>query len=1028
LREKNNWIGESYRTGKMQTFLDVYLFDVARRQGKWTGGVEDLKDQEDIVDLVDESDIEELAAEEDETDTKREYNLSMNLFIKAYVNNDLNAIERLSYSNDSLYEDALLIKRNKKMAMRMDSLGHIRSMVFAVGAAHLPGDKGLIALLKEKGFTVEPVFASKKIKAKDYKVADISLPWQDVKDDAGFYTATMPGKPGDLTLYDLITMKMYFDVFGSTIYMTAALKTPYSAHMTDSVFNVVSSYYFGDGSYAKGKQVTINGVHGKELFSAKDNYSHGYLLSNDGILYMVIGMSMKADTSAAKSINRFIHSFTILQRTPGDNSNAFTYINTSKAFQVDVPTQPKPAGDMMDASTDSTTNREINIVTDPVSGAYLLFGTNEAAKGYDIINDSSLFSSIKESQKEKFLQLSTDTMYLKDGHLCLDFAGMLAQAPLMMRTHYESRGNRWYVQVALYDTAKPNSSTEQFFNSFKLLDYTASGWNNYTSADNVFSTWAPLNITLEKKPAYGDTTYSYETYDTSRADSYGVAAYKFSKYYWQNSDSALWDKMIDESVQYSDSLLSKKPVRNGEANGYEILMQQQGSQNIKRIRMLLNGNKIYKLYTVQAAAEINNANNNKYFDDFRFNAIEPHNNLLVSKAAVVLNDISSADSVTRTRALAHLSISPFTKNELPLLHAALLKTYTEEEDDDDDDKTKLVLKNIIIKLKDTSSYSFAKNNYATADDETKNILLVIMASFPTKENFNEIKNIVLNQPPHTAPGYSLINLFSDSLSLTAGIFPDLLPLMKDTVMASFTINITNKLIDSGLIDKTLLQPYQENILQLSEKNYKALQRDPDNYDALNSELVDLLGKINTSAGNAMLGKWSSVNDLYLKMNAVLWLLRNKQTINVSAIQSLAKDKLTRTELYDSLKAYKKQNLFPSQYLTQKSFAESYVYIVGSDDDDPTDLTFLTQKVINFKGRQSRFFFYKITYGEGDDANYSLACAGPFHTDVKDVSSEDATGDLYYDENFDPANLSAQMDTLIKQMEDWYKWADEKKKE
>src|SRR4051794_28165132 len=62
LEEKNKWIGESYHTGKMQTFLDAYLFDVARRQGKWTGGVEDLQDQENLVDYaVDESDIEELA-------------------------------------------------------------------------------------------------------------------------------------------------------------------------------------------------------------------------------------------------------------------------------------------------------------------------------------------------------------------------------------------------------------------------------------------------------------------------------------------------------------------------------------------------------------------------------------------------------------------------------------------------------------------------------------------------------------------------------------------------------------------------------------------------------------------------------------------------------------------------------------------------------------------------------------------------------------------------------------------------------
>jgi uncharacterized protein YbaP (TraB family) len=373
LREKNKWIRDSYRTGKMQTFLDIYLFDIARRQGKWTGGVEDIQDQEGLTDLVDESDIEELALSEDDRNVKKEYKAFQNSFINIYLDNNLNAIDSISNLSDSLYEDALLVKRNKKMAMRMDSLGHIRSMVFAVGAAHLPGDKGLISLLKEKGFTVEPVFSSKKIKPGAYKVRDINLPWQDVKDEAGFYTASMPGKPGDLVLYGILTMKMYFDAFTSTAYITTALKTPYTQHMADSMLNGLASYYFGEGSYAKGKPVTIDGVPGKELFSTKQTYSRGYLLNKDGIMYIAIGISIKDDTSGASSINRFMQSFKILHNATGENTGAVNYVNNAKAYRLDVPAQPKPAGDMLTTQEDSTINRELNVVNDPANGAYLFF-------------------------------------------------------------------------------------------------------------------------------------------------------------------------------------------------------------------------------------------------------------------------------------------------------------------------------------------------------------------------------------------------------------------------------------------------------------------------------------------------------------------------------------------------------------------------------------------------------------------------------------------------------------------------------
>ena len=80
-REKNKWLAESYQKGKSPAMLDAYLFDLARRQGKWTGGVEDITDQEGLVGLVDESDIKQIASGNDGA-TKS----GMEKLIDAYVN------------------------------------------------------------------------------------------------------------------------------------------------------------------------------------------------------------------------------------------------------------------------------------------------------------------------------------------------------------------------------------------------------------------------------------------------------------------------------------------------------------------------------------------------------------------------------------------------------------------------------------------------------------------------------------------------------------------------------------------------------------------------------------------------------------------------------------------------------------------------------------------------------------------------------------------------------------------------------
>jgi uncharacterized protein YbaP (TraB family) len=1019
LNEKNKWIRQSFKNGKMQTFLDAYLFDIARRLGKWTGGVEDMKDQQGLTDLVDESDIEQIAIG-GSGDNMKEDNKNAEYLINAYIDNDLNKIDRISSSQDSLFEDALLFKRNKKMARRMDSLSQLRSMVFAVGAAHLPGGKGLIALLREKGFTVTPVFSSKKIKPSDYKVKEVPLTWYDVKDEQGLYKASMPGKPGDITFYGIMNMKMYFDIFSSTLYMTTAVKTPYSPKMADSVLGAMATYYFGN---AKGKPITINNIPGKEFISEKQNYSHGYLLFKDGKMYIALGLSTKSGRAGEPAINRFLHSFSITEKAP-DTSRIFTYTNKIKAYHLEVPGEPTSGDDYSKATKkDSGIVTKLNIASDPVTGAYFFFGTNEAAPGYNLENDSVMLVAIRASQLSKFKRMSMDTAYIKNGCRILDLAGMMAQAPLMMKARFQFRGNRWYGLVAIYDTAKDKSSVQRFFSSFTTLDYAPVKWDNHTAADNSFSTWSPTAFTYQpnKKDEDGNREWKYECYDSSRGDNYEIIANEFSKYYWQNSDSALWNEVTGR--YNSDSVIVKKKISNNGLKGYELALKANGSSNVKRLRFFLNNGKLYTLMALQAAGEINNENTNKFFESFHFTSIHPDTNVLVSKAALLLTDMGSPDSSVSCSAVKYLTIVPFTKEDLPLLHRALLKNYPEPGYSAGEIKNKL--KKIILNFKDPSSFIFAKNNYATANDTTRNLLLSIMASFPTEENYNDIKTLLLKQPPMVDPGYQFINPLSDSLQLTATILPDLLPLLKDTAMGPSLINLSNQLLDSGLVHKNIFKPYHPDILKLSGRELALLKEDPDNYSYYDYLLVDLMGKMNTPEFNAVLQKWSVLSTpSYIALQAVNSLLRNNQPINPVAIAALAKDNSSRIELYDTLKAYHKTNLFPAAYFTQKSFGESYAF-TADEDNTPAAVTYLLQKVINFKGRQSRFYFYKLTFHDGDDTTYSLACAGPFNVNIQEVSSKDATGVIYYDEDFEQSEVQKQSASLIKQMEDWFEWSDKK---
>ena len=84
--------------------------------------------------------------------------------IRAFYAQDLNAImeamdEKMHNSCDGRpeEEDALIYNRNADWVTKMPALMAAKPTLFAVGAAHLPGEKGVLNLLRQAGYKVEGV-------------------------------------------------------------------------------------------------------------------------------------------------------------------------------------------------------------------------------------------------------------------------------------------------------------------------------------------------------------------------------------------------------------------------------------------------------------------------------------------------------------------------------------------------------------------------------------------------------------------------------------------------------------------------------------------------------------------------------------------------------------------------------------------------------------------------------------------------------------------------------------------------------
>ena len=97
-------------------------------------------------------------------DNDEYYALQMKELSAAYFAQDIQALwnvteEKMGNQCDTTpqEEEALIYGRNAAWAEKMLVMMGEASTLFVVGAAHLPGEKGVLELLKAKGYAVEAV-------------------------------------------------------------------------------------------------------------------------------------------------------------------------------------------------------------------------------------------------------------------------------------------------------------------------------------------------------------------------------------------------------------------------------------------------------------------------------------------------------------------------------------------------------------------------------------------------------------------------------------------------------------------------------------------------------------------------------------------------------------------------------------------------------------------------------------------------------------------------------------------------------
>ncbi len=1029
----------------MKASVDFYLYGLAKQQGKWLGGIEDVSDQIELKDELGKN-VDILYFIDKAADKKQ--NQTLEKLIEIYLSQNIDEVENVYGRKFSTARDLLLIRRNGKMASRIDSLAHIRNTFFAVGVAHLPGDSGLIELLHHKGFTVQPVFSYNKVVPEKYTFIPVNLPWIKFYEKDSAYTVEMPGKPSDLKIMgDALTLKVYSDLSNGMTYMTGFTFASINDSPAEKLERIVKSFAGKGFTKYSEKKIIKNDMEGMEVIAVREGLFYRlrfYTVKNKIFLLMAGGE--KKESLYTTGPEKFFKSFTANTMLEARPNNWVDYKYAEKAFEISFPTKPsidripfeKEGGSM---SVDSYSAIDIP------NNTFYMVAINETKKGYLITDDSLLFNSKTSYYKENDAIITNFRKFDFEGYNAISFNALMHKdgADLVSKVLVICRGNRSYTLVAITEKGREDfPDISRFFRSFQFTPSISATWLKQNGPANQFSTWAPSPLEVEEKDTAAteegvsneapSKANLYIAFDPHTVNSYYIYAEPLSKYYWAENDSSFFEEQstsvfIDSTNYYArnnpgnyDSLIYKKAVTNGTVKGVEVMVKNASRSYYKRIRILQHGDSTYQLYTMAPYAVITSENYNRFFNDFRFANEQLPTTIFANKVKLILADIHSTDSAIRSDAVEALVEARFTTADLPLLHKAYLEPYPLDTNDYRTVPDRLV--NIIRNLNDTSTIAFVKDNYATIPAGSEDIKIGMLDMLAAQKKLPAIlllKQYLLQDTFKSANANGLFYQLADSLLLAKALFPEVSRLYGDSVVGPGIIRVVTALIDSGLLEKDILKSNLSGVFLTAKKQLRDLQNNKEAYPPFRSFVTTALEKINTKESIELLRDFLKVKTIYIKNDIVLSLLRLNQAVPAEEIKKVAGDVYQRTEFYNALKKIGKEKVFPSAYLSQQHFAASYLANYGQDEDagDNIDLKFIAEKTATVKGVQSRYYLFKMTTVYDEETTSNLAVCGPFDMNKSKPEVKKEYGDMkiFYEEKFDPKTTNKLFENYIQELDE-----------
>jgi hypothetical protein len=986
---------------------------------------------------------------------------------EAYRKGDLDLMDSLeTITNISpAFTEKFLFKRNEIQANSIDTILNKRSLFVGVGAAHLPGERGVIQLLRKKGYTLRPIFMQNRDASQKEVVDKMRVPvlFKSFASDDGFVKMQVPGSLFKREEARVNESWQFADMNNGSYYMLTRVRN-HAAMLGDNekvVLKKLDSILYENipGRILKKTVITRGGYSGYDITNkTRRGDLQRYNIFVTPFEVLVFKMSGNDGYVEGKEAEVFFSSIHLTAKDKASNWSTFEPLQGG--FTVKLPQTPNQA--LNKKNTDRINRWEYEALDEKTGDAYMIWKKSvynvnfleEDTFDLTLIEESFRKSDIIDKQVSKKFEHVSGVPYVDLRYVLKNGQYIKARAYI--------KGPHYYL-LAARGSDQTNEFT-QFFNSFAFTSYKYSPTKLYTDSilNFVVKTAVYPDLDQQLRSLLNKTSpedfmsgaqSGYDYWPKSKngwfeSDSTGEAIHvsveTFPKYYYSRDSAKFWrDRLEDKKFRKDMVVQSKEFYKLNDASvGYTIALVDTNSSRKINMRYLLKDNSLFKFVTITDTGKNESAFVNDFFASFRPSDKKLGSSVFENKLDLFFTDYYSSDSSTRIKASSAIPNIYFGKNGV----SRLIKAINDlRYGDKDYFEIKSRLINELGYIDNTASEDVVKTlkelYKKTADTSYfQNAIFVSLARLKTKESFTLLKEMLLQDPPVFDNSYEyarLFNYLSDTLPLAKIFFPEILQLAQVEDYKVRLNSLLRNLVDSGYIkardyESYFSKLYFDSKVQLKKqqvKDEKVLEKstrpdDEENFSARNYRNVSATSRLedymvllmpfyNKNAFiPAFYNKLLQSKDADVQLDALMLMVKNNKPVPDSIFNYLASKDQYRAKLLARLEKIKRTDLFPIEYKKQEDIARSLL-LADKTYDKLAKIEFVKKRYMELKDQKGYVYFFK--YKIKNDDEWQMGISGLQPVDITDVSSNDDLVKMTEKKLKQEEPVDEQFETQLKRM-------------